>query len=117
MERRYVNLLNKYRQTKMRPVLLSVLFNICIIGAKNNYFRAKGKSGNVYFIETEGGVWILDTNNCQNIAQSYSTWVGYIIGGNIYFDTNGIQNIQTKLEEILHIFSNNEDWGSFNTGQ
>ena len=51
-----MNLLNKYRQTKMRPVLLSVLFNICIIDTKNNDFRAKGKSGNVYFIETEGGL-------------------------------------------------------------
>ena len=40
----------------MRPVLLPVLFNICIIDATNNYFRAKGKSGNVYFIETEGGL-------------------------------------------------------------
>ena len=57
LESRYVNLLNKYRQTKMKQVLLSVLLNICIIDAKKYYFRAEGKSGNVYLIETEWGMW------------------------------------------------------------
>ena len=51
-----MNLFNKFRQTNMKQVFLYVLLNICIIHAKNNYFKAKGKSGKGYIIETEGGV-------------------------------------------------------------
>ena len=50
------NLFNKFGQTNMKQVLLSVLLNICIIHSKKKYFKAEGNTGKVYLIETEGGL-------------------------------------------------------------